>query len=137
MKVLILHIFLMWDKAGGEPNTIFPTPTGGYTAPSLDGRGDFWTTEVTRTPVSTKEAFGVNLTGTYEFENGWILTSITGFESVDSFEDRDTDGTPFLGQIFTIADDVEQWSQEFTLNGPGRTPSTGSVALTIFPVISS
>ena len=101
----------------GEPNTVFPTPTGGYTAPSLDGRGDFWTTEVTRTPVSTKEAFGVNLTGTYEFEHGWKFTSITGFESVDSFEDRDTDGTPFLGQIFAIADDVEQWSQEFTLSG--------------------
>ncbi len=101
----------------GEPNVIFPTPTGGYTAPSLDGRGDFWTTEVSRTPVSTKEAFGVNLTGIYEFDNGWELTSITGFESVDSFEDRDTDGTPFLGQNFYIADDVEQWSQELTLAG--------------------
>ena len=104
-------------QGNAEPNIIFPIPTGGYLAPSLDGRGDFWTTEITRTPVSTKEAFGVNLTGTYEFGDNLKLTSITGFESVDSFEDRDTDGTPFLGQTFQIADDVEQWSQEFRLNG--------------------
>lgn len=105
-------------QGNGEPNISFPVETGGgYLAPSLDGRGDFWTTEVSRTPVSTKEAFGSNLTGTIELDNGWTLTSITAYEKVDSFEDRDTDGTPFIGQFFTIEDKVSQWSQEFRLAG--------------------
>ena len=88
----------------GEPNVIT-----GFAQPA-----DFHTLSINTAPREDTDAWGVALTGTFEFR-GITVTSITAYEDVESFEIEDTDASPIFLQIFSVPDDLWQVSQEVRL----------------------
>ena len=75
---------------------------------------DFHTLSINTAPREDTDAWGVALTGTFEFR-GITVTSITAYEDVESFEIEDTDASPIFLQIFSVPDDLWQVSQEVRL----------------------
>jgi len=85
----------------GEPNVItgFAQPAG------------FHTLSIDTTPEENLDAWGMSLTGTFDI--GEItVTSITAYEDVEAFELEDSDASPISLQVFSVPDDLWQFSQE-------------------------
>lgn len=66
---------------------------------------------------STYQLWAGNLTAEYAFENGIDFVSITGYRNNQWTGSRDADNTPLTVLHTAIADEQEQFSQEFQLSG--------------------
>ena len=89
----------------GEPNVIT-----GFVEPE-----DFHTLSIDTAPQENIDTWGVSLTGVFDLGN-FTVTSITAYEDVEAFELEDTDASPFFVQVFSVPDDLWQFSQELRLS---------------------
>ncbi len=70
--------------------------------------------------IDDNDGWGTGLTADYTFDNGYVLTSITGYRTVDRKTGSDEDAT----RVFTLdarffVDDFEHFTQELRLASPG------------------
>jgi iron complex outermembrane receptor protein len=70
--------------------------------------------------IDDNDGWGTSLTADYTFDNGYVLTSITGYRTVDRKTGSDEDAT----RVFTLdarffVDDFEHFTQELRLASPG------------------
>ena len=73
--------------------------------------------------IDENHGWGTGLTVDYAFDNGYVLTSITGYRTVDRKVGSDEDAT----RVFTLdarffEDDFEHFTQEVRLASPGDQP---------------
>ena len=79
----------------------YPSPNEG--APDVEGQVD-------------KDSQGIMQTAVIESEN-FTITSITDFQQIEKYYLEDSDGGPIAYLWYDAAADIEQFSQEFRLNG--------------------
>ncbi|MEO0410370.1 MAG: TonB-dependent receptor [Pseudomonadota bacterium] len=114
------------------PGTSFKSgtfaPPGGDTSPftfaSLSGAPDSEETLLGEEPGLDREVIDLNLTMSYDFNEQWKITSISGYREFDSVEVFDADGSAAPYLEFTEDSIGDQWSQEIRMNYDGEGWST-------------
>lgn len=99
-------------------NIIFPVGTPEHYAPVITD--SLYTLAGTGPVGSTKsESTGVTLNINYDLSDSLSLRSITGYRTVETYENRESDESAAAQSYFdgVTIDDISFWSQEFQLNG--------------------
>jgi len=96
----------------GEPQTdFFDTITPGFPTQAR-------TVNFNTNPRSNNELMGVSMTSNYDFDNGHMLTTVTGYRGAKQTRTNDTDYGPKDLIFIDYLDDSDQFSQEVRLASP-------------------
>jgi iron complex outermembrane receptor protein len=91
---------------------------GGYPTTQLGATDGLFKIRWNGPSLSEDETFRSVLNVNYQFANGIVLRSITGYQDGTTFLNVDADGTASAPSVIRVTADERIWSQEFNLISP-------------------